>query len=75
MGIEIVILNFCEYFLKPFILNITKRLYKLRQGASIKANVCRSVGLSVENFVNEFKIKENQNSLIIFDYLINFSLH
>ena len=50
--------------------------FKLRQGASIRANVCWSVGwlvgLSVEkNFGKEEKIK-NQNSLIIFDYLINF---
>ena len=56
--------------------------FKLRQGASIRANVGRSVGrsvcLSVEKFSveNLWKILEskNQNSLIIFDYLINFWL-
>ena len=36
-------------------------------GASIVPNVCRSVGRSVENFLNS----NNQSSLIIFDSLIN----
>ena len=55
-------------------------IFKLRQGASIRANVgllvCWSVGRSVrlsveKTFGKEEKIK-NQNSLIISDCLINF---
>ena len=49
--------------------------FKLRQGASISPNVglsvCLSVCLSVEKNRKSKKSK-NQNSLIIFDYLINF---
>ena len=45
-------------------------IFKLRQGASIRANVCLSVGLSVEK-IKKFK---KSNSLIIFDYLINFGV-
>ena len=43
-------------------------IFKLRQGASISPNVCLSDSLSVEKIENQ----KNQNSLIIFDYLINF---
>ena len=46
--------------------------FKLRQGASISPNVGRSVGLSVEKNRKSKKSK-NQNSLITFDYLINFA--
>ena len=54
-------------------------IFKLRQGASIRANVGRSVGRSVcpwkkfpWKICGKFVESRNQNSLIIFDYLINF---
>ena len=49
-------------------------IFKLRQGASIRANVGRSVGRSVrgKKFRGKFVESRNQIFLIIFDYLINF---
>ena len=46
--------------------------FKLRQGASISPNVCRSVCRSVCPW-KKIENQKNQKSLIIFDYLINFA--
>ena len=48
---------------------IPKSIFKLWQGASIRANVALSV--CGKNFRGKFVELKNQNSLIIFDYLIN----